>query len=302
MKMSQLEVEAMFSPEETHDTLKRGIIYQFDKRLTTWALRGYLRMDDYLKGTYYASKDKRIHELCQQLVTRHMDDLLATVLAAVIRNRKDATLQKVVGYIASSLPHEDPFDNVKTAGEILAVLGGPGKLIEITRSEVDETPMVKCNNWTAMTGLFHQELDWIDDTHYHPPLIEPPHQVKNRQSCGYWSVDVPVLLGSHTQHDNALDFRTLNILNSIPWVIDQDVLAEGEQPPKPLTTMDEQINFWNHEREANRIYNMLGEDPFYLVWQYDSRGRIYSHGHHVNFQSYAYKKALLSVDHYEVLT
>jgi hypothetical protein len=302
MKMSQLEVEAMFSPEETHETLKRGIIYQFDKRLVTWALRGYLRIGEYLKGSYYASKDKRIHELCVQLKTRHMDDLLATILAAVIRNRKDTTLQKIVGYIAASLPHEDPFANVTTAGELVALVGGPGKLIEITRSEIDDTPMVKCNNWTAMTGLFHQELDWIDDTHYHPPLIEPPHQVKDRHSCGYWSVDVPVLLGNYTQHDNALDFKTLNILNSIPWLLDKDVLAEGEQPPKPLVTMEEQINFWNHERESRRIYDMLGEDPFYLVWQYDSRGRIYSHGHHVNFQSYAFKKALLAVDHFEVLT
>ena len=302
MKISQDEVEAMFSPEETHNVLKHAIIDQFDKRLVTWALRGYVRIQDYLEKEYYASKNVRIAELSKQLKTRHMDDLLATILAAVLRSRKDTTLQKVVGYIAASLPHKDPFDNVKTAGELIAIVGGRGKLFEITRHEIDETPLVRCNNWTAMTGMFHQELDWIEDTHYHPPLIEPPHQVKNRQSCGYWTVDVPVLLGSYTQHDNALDFETLNILNAIPWVLDQDVLAEGEQPPGPLLTMDAQINFWNHEREAKRIYDLLKDNPFWLVWQYDSRGRVYSHGHHVNFQSYAFKKAMLSVDHYEVPT
>jgi hypothetical protein len=302
MRLSQLEVEAMFSPEETHSVLKTAIINQFDKDLVTWALRGYFQVYKYLEGTYYASKQKRVEELALHLMTRSMDDLLATILCAVLRGKQNTSLQRVVGYIAASLPHEEPFDNIKTAGELLAVVGGKGKLIEIDRQEHDDTPIVKCNYWLMMNKLFRTELDWIEDTHYHPPLIEPPHQVTNRHSCGYWSVDIPVLLGDYTQHDNALDFETLNILNAIPWTLDKNTLALGEQPPGQFKTIDAQINFWDHKLEAKRVYDMLGDNEFYLVWQYDSRGRIYSHGHHVNFQSYAYKKALLNLNHFEVLT
>ena len=55
-------------------------------------------------------------------------------------------------------------------------------------------------------------------------------------------------------------------------------------------------------RESQFGYDMLGDDPFWLAWQYDCRGRIYSHGYHVNFQAAEYKKALLNFNHYEELT
>ena len=45
-----------------------------------------------------------------------------------------------------------------------------------------------------------------------------------------------------------------------------------------------------------------GLNPFYFCWQNDSRGRIYSHGYHVNFQAAEYKKACLSFNKFEVLT
>jgi hypothetical protein len=103
-------------------------------------------------------------------------------------------------------------------------------------------------------------------------------------------------------HDGHLDYQTINILNQIEWVMDTDVMKEKEPPPSDYTDPQERLNHFQHIEEATNIYNLLKAQPFWLCWQYDSRGRIYSHGHHVNFQSYEYKKAMLSHNRYIHLT
>jgi len=69
-----------------------------------------------------------------------------------------------------------------------------------------------------------------------------------------------------------------------------------------MTDPQEISNFIQHVNQARRLYTMLGKEAFRMAWQYCSRGRIYSHGYHVNLQSYQRKKVQMSFDHYEVAT
>jgi len=94
----------------------------------------------------------------------------------------------------------------------------------------------------------------------------------------------------------------INILNEIPWVLDQNVMAEPEVPAKPVKDAQANENFLQMVKESKFIYQLLGQGPFWFAWQYDCRGRMYSHGYHVNLQAAEYKKALLSFNHYEELT
>lgn len=304
MKPTQDEMEALFSQRNIHDVLQRSIAYQFNHVLLDAALGFFVRIEDYLNGDYYESKNTRIATLREFIDANSLDRIVIALIAAVIHAKRDQTIQAVIGYLQPYLPHDDHFDRAKTAGELIAVCSGPNRLFSIERPDNMESPLVVVNYWDILYDTFETEFEFIDDTFFNPPLVQKPKKVTNRHSCGYHTFNEPVILGRNTQHEDNLDFTALNILNQIPWVLDPHVLAIDEQPPTDIDDMprEEYINFRNHAHTARRIYNVLGSDPFHMVWQPDSRGRLYCHGHHVNLQSYEYKKAMLNFDHYEVFT
>ena len=302
MRVSQEEIEALFSQRNIHDVLHQAIAYKMGNGLVTWSIRAYFQVMAYLEGDYYDSKALRIAELNDYIERYDLDRILVAMLASVIRGRKDQSIQQCIGYLQSYIPHDCHFDRARTAGELIAVCGGPGKLFEITRPVADEAPNVTVNQWPIIHEMFAEQFEWIEDTFFNPPLIKPPKRVSNRHSCGYHTFDEPVILGKLTQHDHNLDYEALNILNKIPWILDPEILALHEQPPGDMTDRQEIQNFIQHAHEAKRVYKLLGDQPFHIAWQFDSRGRLYSHGHHVNFQSYEYKKVMLNFNHSEILT
>ena len=306
---SQIEVEAQFSQRNIHSVLHRSISYHFDRKLDTWMLRAYMQINEYLNKDYmtalgkpFTSKNNRIQALREHIETNSLDDILIAVFAACIRSKKDQTIQCVVGYLQSYLPGDDHFTRARTAGELIAICSGEGRLFSIERPVSDEAPMVCCNNWTAINEMFHTEFEFIEDTFYNPPLVEQIEPITNNRNCGYYTFDEPVILGRHTQHHDNLNYEALNALNSIPWVIDQEVMQQQELPSRPLKTAQSTSNFIDHVSTAQRVYAMLVDRAFAMAWQYCSRGRMYSHGHHVNLQGYEFKKAMLSFNHYEVAT
>lgn len=301
-RISQEMLESLFSQRHIHEILHQSIEKAMEGELIYWALRSYTRIGAYLQGSYYESKNIRIAELQERIDNTDLHRIIVAVLAAVIRGRRDQTLQQCIGYLQAYMPHEDHFDRARTAGELIALCGGPDRLFEITRRESEDAPVVQVNHWYLIERLFIDQFKWIDDTFFNPPLVKPPKKVKNRYSCGYHTFNEPVILGKLTQHNHQLDFETLNILNEIPWLLDPDVILKGEQPPSELTDHQEIVNFAKHTEQSYRIYGMIGQEPLWLVWQYDSRGRIYSHGYHVNFQSYTHKKMMLNFNHFEVPT
>lgn len=300
--LTQEQMEALFSQRNIHDVLHSSITYQLNKAFLTWTLGAYLRIEEYLEGSYYTSKMLRIQVLKEYINSNGLEPILVALLAATIRSKKNQTIQQVIGYLQTHLPHDDHFDRARTAAELIAVCSGPQRLFMIDRPINDKAPIVIVNHWATLYKLFDSEFEFIDDTFYNPPLIKPPKKVTNSHSCGYYTINEAVILGKHTQHSDNLDFETLNILGRIPWVLDKHIKAMQEVPPKEPRTAIEADNFQKHTQQARRIYDVLGSKPFWIAWQFDSRGRVYSHGYHVNLQSYEYKKAILNFDHYEVIT
>jgi len=309
MRPSQEEIEATYSQRNIHDILHQSISYEIDNKLSTWAIGAFIRVNDYIEQQYYTakgdlftSKNTRIQALKDRTAVKGFDDIIVAIVAAAIRGKRDQTIQQVIGYLQAYMPHDDHFDRARTAGELIAVTAGPGRLFHIERPINEEAPVVKINYWSAIYGMFQDEFEFIDDTFFNPPLIKPPKKVTNSYSCGYHTFDEKVILGSNTQHDDQLNYETLNILGKIPWILDPYVRALPETPPADLVNTQDILNFIKHANQAQRIYNILGSGSFFMTWQFDSRGRVYSHGHHVNFQSYDYKKIMLNFNHYEVVT
>lgn len=309
MRPSQVMMEALFSQRNIHDVLHRSIDQQLDKMFLTWAIGCYVRIDEYLERYYYTAKGKpfdskniRIARLKELIAEKDLDHLIVAIVAAVIRGKRDQTIQQVLGYLESYMPHEDVFDRVKTAGELLAICGGEGRFFEIHRDSVEDSPQVICNHWGKVLETFHAQLAFIDDTFYNPPLVEKPKRVRSTRSCGYHTIQEPLILGRETMHDHNVSYDVVNRLNEIPWYLDSMVLTHPERPVTEDPDERDIANHVKHVGQAQRIYGVLGSDKFWVAWQYDSRGRIYSHGHHVNLQSHEYKKAMLNFGSEQVIS
>jgi hypothetical protein len=235
-----------------------------------------------------------------KVVPKATEQLVISIVTSVLIAGKNQTIQQCIGYLQASMPHEDSFDKAQTAAELLAVCSSETGLYYINRKK-DEQPMVIVNHWKTIRETLGVHFNWINSTCFNMPMICKPNKVINNRNCGYKKARVPLVLGSYTQHDEPQNYEVINDLNSIEWVFDKEVLKETEVPPRKLNKLSWK-NFKQMIRESNYIYNILKDKRFWLCWQYDSRGRANSHGYHVNFQSYEYKKALLNFSKYEYLS
>lgn len=298
--MNQAEMEALYSQRNNHSTLHNEIKAQLETTFKTPALQLFLRIDEYLaREDYYESKQLRIAQLRREL---NVEKTVVAVIAAVIHTKQTQTIQQVVGYLANHIPLENPFAQATTAGEILALGHKPGGLYEIVRHGPGVSATIQVNHWDFIDKHLLSTFDWINDTHFNPPLIEPPKEVRNNHSCGYHTIDEPCILGRYTLHEDKICLDTINALNAIEWVLDPAVLAEPEVPGKPIKDALAHQQFVHMAQQSRKLYSFYAGKVFWLAWQADSRGRYYSHGYHINLQAQEYKKALLSFNRMEKLS
>lgn len=113
------------------------------------------------------------------------------------------------------------------------------------------------------------------------PMLEPPEWLyKDTDSPYYTENRSQSVLGEYNGQRTNLD--TLNILNQIPLKVNQDVLAMG------LPTHDPKFH-----RNASEVYAVLGDNSFWITWQFDFRGRVYARGYHLNPQGEDWQKAIV---------
>jgi hypothetical protein len=301
-KIDQETMEALYSKRNIHTVLHEAIKHELDKFLLTWALLAYVRIPEWLEGKYFKSKDIRLATLKKDLAVNGLETLVVAIAASVLHTHTVQTIQQCTGYLQAFLPHENAFDRAKTAAELIALCSRDTGLYAIERHGSGDPATIKVHHWPLVEKKLLSAFKWINDTCFNPPLVEPPKKVSNNIQCGYHTINEPLILGSLTMHNLPQNYKAVNMLNQIEWVLDQDVLAEPEVPGKPCQNSEQHQRFNAMVQSSKYIYGLLADDPFYFAWQYDSRGRMYSHGYHVNLQAAEYKKASLSFNKYEVLT
>jgi hypothetical protein len=301
--MTQEVIEALYSQKNINTVLKSAIEYELDKSLLNWALVAHLKLAFWIRTKpAYESKVKRWEVIRDQIRRDGLDTLVIAIAAAVLHTRNKQTIQQCVGYLQAHLDHEDSFARATTAGELLALCESDTGLYKIKRYGSGKSTMVEVNHWDVMDSSLMECFSWINDTCFNPPMVEAPKEITDNYHCGYHTLNEPFILGTLTMHNEKQNYKPNNILNQIEWVLDPHVLAEPETPSKPLETGEQLVQFNKMVQDSQFVYDLLGSDPFFLCWQDDSRGRLYSHGYHVNFQAAEYKKACLSFNKYEVLT
>jgi DNA-directed RNA polymerase len=123
-----------------------------------------------------------------------------------------------------------------------------------------------------------------------PLLVKPRKWNKSGKNGGYLSIKHDLVLGHENQHEYPVNTQAINKLQDIPWELDLDIATHFK---------DETSYSWD---KAIDITAQLMGNKFYFMWNYDSRGRMYSKGYEVNLQSSEYHKALLSFSNKEVCT
>lgn len=148
----------------------------------------------------------------------------------------------------------------------------------------------------------------IDRYQYPLPMVVPPQELTHNRQTGYFTIKGSVILNDgHHEDDACLDH--LNKMNQIPLTVNAETVRLVQNQWKNLDSCkpDETVEEFQKRRRAFHKYDQDSREvieglltlggPFWLTWKYDSRGRCYAQGYHVNPQGNQWSKA--SVEFYE---
>ena len=249
---------------------------------------------EYMNTEYsYESKNIRVKAIETEAI-----DIAYQIAANVMRcNGKVTPIQGICTSLAPLLS-DNLLDGVRTASEILAVC--EGKLYDLLSHDYeDNTTGTLAIKPKLIASL--EVLSRIEEFMYIPPLVIEPKKWVTNKGGGLHTQQESCILGSHNHHNKNQALDCLNILQDIEWELDIQIMKLKELPNKELDSSEKVIQFKIMKITSSRIYKEYCSIPFYFMWKFDKRGRMYSSGYHINFQSTDYKKALLSFTKQEVI-
>lgn len=302
-RLEQVIMEDTYGKHNNHTRILEDIKVGLDKPIAKAI--GFI--EEYFEGEYWPSKNERIAKI------KHLEpiDIIHKILSLVIPHEHDISYQQVVSPLARYLAYDDIFDGVRTASELVAVVCFSDLYDVIPAAESESGSLMIHSNYS----LSKETKLKLEKTKYLPPLIVPPEPITSNYCSGYLTKRDSVILGKGNHHDNPLSLDVLNSLNNIKLSLDVNSLEYEEEYVEPseeaikikrLTKEDLAIRKSNHLRMAEtsvEIYNeMLDKgNEFYLTWQYDKRGRVYSAGYAITVQGTDYKKSLLNLTKQELI-
>lgn len=238
---------------------------------------------DYKCGSYYESKNKRI----SQIVLSEQELIERAVTSVVLY---PGPIQNAATHLGYQLM-DDVLDGVKTAAEVIGLIACEDGLIDIDLRS-NGSPMVK-PAW-EISGI---------KAKYPLPMLTKPREiistVDRARLCSRDSKD-HLILGKEHQHDDFICIDVINQLNEIELEIDEDVLDYEESIVGTAISPEIEQMFIESTEAYQEIMNW--GNRFWFTWKYDFRGRMYSSGYHLQYQSYNYKRSLISFHRKEKVT
>lgn len=257
-------------------------------------------VNEYRNTIYsYDSKNIRIAQI--QIPD---DQVVIEILSIVLPIQDYTPIQGICNKLSGLFQYDDDLDGIKTAAELLAVTEGP--FFDLYSRDYWENPTetiaIKCNQ-----PVEAELVEYLENVQYLPPMLIRPEPWINGSDGGWLTVKNFTVLGNDTYHNKCLALDVQNILQRIPFELNEFVLTLPEKG-KGITNEGEP---WNAEqwkqwevftRRSRQLYDQYRGRRFYFPWRPDSRGRLYSQGYHLNPQGSEYKKAVLDFEHKEFIT
>lgn len=246
----------------------------------------YFTIEDLTLGKYWESKDIRLASLVN----------ISEIVTILVNNTLgfNIQIQELIGKIAPLMSMDIPYpDKLRNAANVIGVCDG---LIY----------NISCLDTIMVNSLYQLEsstYDYIDIGKYHPPMLCEPRDWTSNDDGGYYCNSIHSMLGStHNRHEGKQALDVLNKLQSIAWELDPFILKETEVPNKEFVDPQSHEQFIQMAADSRKTYEKYTGKPWYLIWQYDKRGRMYSLGYHINLQASGYKKALMNFNIKELIT
>lgn len=172
----------------------------------------------------------------------------------------------------------------------------------------------------AIYELTDHEFDQLPITYYTPPMVEPPKHLRTNYDKPYYLKEThaqPTILGYYeNMHNKPISLDILNLQNSMPLTLNEAVASTPieckleqileslahEYEDEDLSANKRQVleayqyNKKQFLKEYYEVLNYLEGTSFYLTHSYDSRGRMYQNGYHINGQGHSYQRALIDFE------
>jgi len=249
-----------------------------DSVLTGIFTKCVLAINIYRSGIYYESKNKRLTEVMHIATEYIVNELFIAVIPCV----QVTPIQQVASALSNVFIYDDVFDGIKTASEIIAVCA------DTNLFDIWTDPIELRSNY----ALNENTWNFIEKCKYVNPMICKPNPWVDNTHGGYIALHQSVLMNNkHHCEKQCLD--AINVLQTIQWELDKDILKYDETSSK-ADTHDKRKMDALLVSNSKATYDELGNNTFYFVYRNDFRGRIYQQGYYVNQYGNDYKRASLS--------
>ena len=252
-------------------------------------------LKQYMAGSYYESKMKRI----AQLVNLDLEAMVLDLFTGIAYCLRPELFTSVTAQLASRLKFSDKRDAITTVAEITAVL-----------CATDAFDIEKANKMASLMVVSHIPLSerlvtFIEESQFLPPMVCEPLELTHNYSSGYLTHNDSLILGTGNHHDGDICLDVLNTMNKVALKLDTEFLSQVEEEPTFDLDTQDKLDQWNRFKEQSyMMYSLLASqgNQFYLNHKVDKRGRIYCLGYHVSTQGTSFKKASLEFAKEELVT
>lgn len=248
--------------------------------------QGVELVKSYMAGTYYESKMKRI----AQIEIMDIPAMVMDIFVGIAYAQRPELFTSVSAQLSSRLKFSDRTEAITTVAELMAVLCNTDAF-DITKESKQASLMV-----ISRIPLPDSLIAFIDNSMYLPPMVCEPLELTHNYSSGYLTHNDSLILGSGNHHDGDLCLDVLNTMNKVALKLCKEFVGTVEEEPTyALDTQDKTDNWNRFKKQSYGIYTLMADqgNNFYMNHKVDKRGRIYSHGYHINPQGSAQKKAML---------
>jgi hypothetical protein len=236
------------------------------------------------EGDYHQSKEDRLSQW--ECFGGDLHELVISIFTLCLQ--AEHTYQSLIGALAGKIPMKDKHDRLQTMAEVIAIVANTG-LVRITKFGSGKSIIVDTE----------YVLDGIPESLDHQIAYKAPALI----SKNFTDDEGSMLLGSSfNAHKGNICLDHLNRMNQVKLQLNIPFLMlTKEEPKKLLDTMEKQL-YWDEFKEQSLDkYLEIGRKTFHHIHKYDSRGRTYAVGYHVNYQGSSFKKACVQLAKGELL-